>query len=117
MFRATHSVSSPGLSAQVGFTRLAPRVDCATRQSPSCGAIPMGVALPCLGNRDGRDTSAFTRVFRRAMPGHDTECVVRPERDVRWSGAAMKICRFNDDRLGIVVDGVVHDVTDLQTEI
>ncbi len=29
----------------------------------------------------------------------------------------MKICRFNDDRLGIVVGGVVHDVTDLQTEI
>jgi 2-keto-4-pentenoate hydratase/2-oxohepta-3-ene-1,7-dioic acid hydratase in catechol pathway len=29
----------------------------------------------------------------------------------------MKICRFNDDRLGIVVGGFVHDVTDLQTEI
>jgi 2,4-diketo-3-deoxy-L-fuconate hydrolase len=29
----------------------------------------------------------------------------------------MKICRFNDDRLGIVVGGLVHDVTDLQTEI
>jgi 2-keto-4-pentenoate hydratase/2-oxohepta-3-ene-1,7-dioic acid hydratase in catechol pathway len=29
----------------------------------------------------------------------------------------MKICRFNDDRLGIVVAGLVHDVTDLQTEI
>lgn len=29
----------------------------------------------------------------------------------------MKICRFNDDRLGIVVGGRVHDVTDLQTEI
>src|SRR4030081_23600 len=29
----------------------------------------------------------------------------------------MKICRFNDDRLGFVVEGFVHDVTDLQTEI
>ena len=29
----------------------------------------------------------------------------------------MKICRFNDDRLGIVVGDLVHDVTDLQTEI
>src|SRR5712691_13509795 len=29
----------------------------------------------------------------------------------------MKICRFNDDRLGIVVGGFVHDVTDLQTQI
>jgi 2-keto-4-pentenoate hydratase/2-oxohepta-3-ene-1,7-dioic acid hydratase in catechol pathway len=29
----------------------------------------------------------------------------------------MKICRFNDDRLGIVIAGLVHDVTDLQTDI
>ena len=29
----------------------------------------------------------------------------------------MKMCRFSDDRLGIVVGGLVHDVTDLQTEI
>jgi len=30
---------------------------------------------------------------------------------------AMKICRFNDDRLGIVIGDLVHDVTDLQTQI
>src|SRR5258708_1394775 len=29
----------------------------------------------------------------------------------------MKICRFNDDRLGIVIGSFVHDVTDLQTDI
>lgn len=29
----------------------------------------------------------------------------------------MKICRYNDDRMGIVVDGTVRDVTAAQTEI
>ncbi|MBO0906088.1 fumarylacetoacetate hydrolase family protein [Jiella sonneratiae] len=29
----------------------------------------------------------------------------------------MRICRFGDDRLGIVIDGLVHDVTPLQAEI
>ena len=29
----------------------------------------------------------------------------------------MKLCRFNDDRLGLILDNMVHDVTDIQTEI
>ena len=29
----------------------------------------------------------------------------------------MKICRYNDDRLGIVIDGAIHDVTSAQNEI
>ena len=29
----------------------------------------------------------------------------------------MKICRFNEDRLGVVVDGTIRDITDIQTEI
>jgi 2,4-didehydro-3-deoxy-L-rhamnonate hydrolase len=29
----------------------------------------------------------------------------------------MKICRFNDDRLGIVIGDLVHDVTDIQAQI
>lgn len=29
----------------------------------------------------------------------------------------MKLCRFNDDRLGLILDNMVHDVTDVQTEI
>ena len=29
----------------------------------------------------------------------------------------MKICRFNDDRLGIIVDGTIRDVTAAQDEI
>jgi 2-keto-4-pentenoate hydratase/2-oxohepta-3-ene-1,7-dioic acid hydratase in catechol pathway len=29
----------------------------------------------------------------------------------------MRICRFGEDRLGVLQDGRVHDVTDLQTEI
>ena len=29
----------------------------------------------------------------------------------------MKLCRFNDDRLGLVLDNMVHDVTDVQTKI
>src|SRR5262249_46061431 len=33
-------------------------------------AIPISRA-PCPTKRDARDTSAFTRVFRRAMPAHD----------------------------------------------
>jgi hypothetical protein len=27
--------------------------------------------LACAEDADGRDTGAFTRIFRRAMPGHD----------------------------------------------
>tara|TARA_B100000676_G_scaffold313207_1_gene392280 strand:- start:34587 stop:35459 length:873 start_codon:yes stop_codon:yes gene_type:complete len=29
----------------------------------------------------------------------------------------MKLCRFNEDRLGVVVDGAIRDITDVQTEI
>jgi 2-keto-4-pentenoate hydratase/2-oxohepta-3-ene-1,7-dioic acid hydratase in catechol pathway len=29
----------------------------------------------------------------------------------------MKICRFGNDRLGVVIDGLVHDISHLQTEI
>jgi hypothetical protein len=29
----------------------------------------------------------------------------------------MRICRFNDDRLGIITDGLVHDVTPIQEQI
>ncbi|HUC49966.1 MAG TPA: fumarylacetoacetate hydrolase family protein [Xanthobacteraceae bacterium] len=29
----------------------------------------------------------------------------------------MKLCRYDDDRLGVVRDGLVHDVTEAQTEI
>ena len=29
----------------------------------------------------------------------------------------MRICRFNDDRLGIVAKGLVHDVTVIQEQI
>ena len=29
----------------------------------------------------------------------------------------MKICRYNDDRLGIVIDGAIYDVTSAQNEI
>ena len=29
----------------------------------------------------------------------------------------MKICRFNDDRLGVIVDGTIRDVTAAQDEI
>ena len=29
----------------------------------------------------------------------------------------MKLCRFNDDRLGLILDNMVHDVTDVQTKI
>jgi len=29
----------------------------------------------------------------------------------------MKLCRFDEDRLGVVIGNMVHDVTDLQTEI
>lgn len=29
----------------------------------------------------------------------------------------MKLCRFNDDRLGVVIDEMIHDVTDIQTDV
>jgi len=29
----------------------------------------------------------------------------------------MKLCRYNDDRLGVVIDDMIHDVTDIQTEV
>ena len=29
----------------------------------------------------------------------------------------MKLCRFDDDRLGVVRGNVIHDVTEAQTEI
>jgi 2-keto-4-pentenoate hydratase/2-oxohepta-3-ene-1,7-dioic acid hydratase in catechol pathway len=29
----------------------------------------------------------------------------------------MKLCRFDEDRLGVVIDGMVHDITDIQSEI
>ena len=29
----------------------------------------------------------------------------------------MKLCRYNDDRLGLVINSSVHDVTPLQDEI
>ena len=29
----------------------------------------------------------------------------------------MKLCRFDEDRLGVVIGDKVHDVTDLQTQI
>ena len=29
----------------------------------------------------------------------------------------MRICRFDQDRLGIILDGVVHDVTAIQEQI
>ncbi|HSR55524.1 MAG TPA: fumarylacetoacetate hydrolase family protein [Alphaproteobacteria bacterium] len=29
----------------------------------------------------------------------------------------MKLCRFDEDRLGVVIDDMVHDITDIQTEI
>ena len=29
----------------------------------------------------------------------------------------MKLCRYNDDRLGLVINSNVHDVTPLQNEI
>ena len=29
----------------------------------------------------------------------------------------MKLCRFDDDRLGVVIDDVVHDVSDIQAQI
>lgn len=29
----------------------------------------------------------------------------------------MKLCRFDEDRLGVVIDGMIHDITDIQTEI
>src|SRR6266550_2736118 len=42
---------------------------CATRASPSCGAIHV---FACgAKDVDARDISAFTRFFRRAMRGHD----------------------------------------------
>src|SRR5712691_4322063 len=68
--RATHSVSSPGLSAQVGSTRLATLVDCATRASPSCGAIPRRLA-PCLPKRDPRERKRVHARLQRAKPAGD----------------------------------------------
>ena len=29
----------------------------------------------------------------------------------------MRICRFGDDRLGVIVDGFVHDISALQKQI
>ena len=29
----------------------------------------------------------------------------------------MRICRFDDDRLGVVANGLVHDVSDIQEKI
>ena len=29
----------------------------------------------------------------------------------------MKLCRFDEDRLGVVVGDTIHDITDIQTEI
>ena len=29
----------------------------------------------------------------------------------------MKLCRFDEDRLGVVIGDKVHDVTDIQTQI
>ena len=29
----------------------------------------------------------------------------------------MRICRFGDDRLGVVANGLVHDVTAIQQQI
>jgi hypothetical protein len=29
----------------------------------------------------------------------------------------MRICRFGDDRMGIIANGLVHDVTAIQQEI
>ena len=29
----------------------------------------------------------------------------------------MKLCRFDEDRLGVVVDGSIRDITDIQSEI
>ena len=29
----------------------------------------------------------------------------------------MRLCRFDQDRLGVVIDDQVHDVTDIQTQI
>ena len=29
----------------------------------------------------------------------------------------MKLCRFDEDRLGVVIDGMIHDISDIQDEI
>jgi 2-keto-4-pentenoate hydratase/2-oxohepta-3-ene-1,7-dioic acid hydratase in catechol pathway len=29
----------------------------------------------------------------------------------------MKLCRFDEDRLGVVIDGMIHDITDIQDQI
>jgi hypothetical protein len=44
------------------------------------GLVP-GIHVLCFRGKDvdGRDISAFTRVFRRAMPGHDAVFKARPD--------------------------------------
>ena len=29
----------------------------------------------------------------------------------------MKLCRFDEDRLGVVIGDTIHDITNIQTEI
>jgi hypothetical protein len=50
-----------------------------------------------------------------AMPYDTEEC--RRTIGLNFWGEHMKICRFDDDRLGVVVGGLVHDVSAVQDEI
>src|SRR5215471_15606231 len=45
------------------------------RHARACRGHPRLAFLTRCQDVDGRDMSAFTRVFRRAMPGHDVEGV------------------------------------------
>src|SRR5262249_25977308 len=67
--KLVHPLSLPGLTPQVGLARLAALQYCGTRASPSSvQSIGLNEALFSM---DARIKSAFTRVFRRAMPAHD----------------------------------------------
>jgi hypothetical protein len=66
----THPPSLPGLTPQVGFTRLAAHNSAQLGQARvAVQSIPLNETL--LFSMDARVISAFTRVFRRAMPAHD----------------------------------------------
>ena len=56
----------------------------------------------------------ISRAALRAQIGSVTP---RASRATPWETRTMKLCRYDDDRLGVVIGDMVHDVTAAQTEI
>jgi putative tryptophan/tyrosine transport system substrate-binding protein len=75
--------SLPGLTSQVGFTRLA------TLKIAQLGQARAAVQSILLRKKmDARVISAFTRVFRRAMPAHDGAKILRRREFILALGGA-----------------------------